>query len=74
MKGKRGFVITSNGRVMAIAETAEGAQRYALWKCVDREYLGARFRWTRTHKLMAQRLKAQHWSFTGIEIIPATYV
>ncbi|MFM9643145.1 hypothetical protein [Streptomyces turgidiscabies] len=74
MEGKRGFVISSNGKIMAIADTAEGAQRYALWKCVDREHLGAKFRWTRTHKLMAWGLNADHWSFTGIEITPASYV
>lgn len=71
---KRGYVIASNGRVIGVAESAESAQRYALWRCLDRSYMGARFRWSRTHKLMAQPLEADHWSFTGIEIIPAPYV
>jgi len=74
MEGNRAFVIAANGKIMAIATTADAAQRYALWKCIDPDFLGARFRWTRTHKLMARHVQADHWSFTGVEIIPASYV
>lgn len=67
------YVIAVNGKLRGIADDADTARKYAMRYCLDPEYKGAKFKWTDTHKLFAQR-RRRPWAWIGIEIVPVPYV
>ncbi|MEU4150841.1 hypothetical protein [Streptomyces sp. NPDC026659] len=67
------WVISDNGKIRGVASNADAARRFVIRACIDIDYRGARFRWTKTHKLFAQR-PMRVWAWTGIEIIPAPII